>query len=296
MRLLLTSLLYLLLVIGIWVLEEYEESHLGITVALTYSPHFFWLIPLFLLMHSAFRKKNWAALDVQALTLIFVMVALMNLRIPTPQECTGHPLALMSYSTHQGQVSAFVLQNILTVHQPEVVLLQDTAPSTSMYISSLKRSGWFTAEHQGLITLSRYPLKKQQGLSSVHALVTDLQLQRRTVRIINVLLPEVRDPLKFQLQARTHQGVLKQILGLASRNTVIAGNFNAVPHGLWVKPLRARYSEAMGLGFGYTYPTFLPVERRDQVWYSGGLCHQKHEVLPERGSDHRAIQVKLSVN
>ena len=295
-RLLLTSLLYLLLVIGIWVLEEYETSNLGITVALTYSPHFFWLLPLSLLMYSALRRKNWAALDVQALALIFVLVVLMNLRIPTPQTCPGQGFDLLSYSTQQGQVSGFLLQNILTVHHPDVVLLQDTGSTTSSYLSVLRRAGWNAAEHQGLITLSRFPVQKQPKLSGKHVLVSDVKMNGRQIRIINVLLPEVRHPLHFQQEARRHQGVMKQILALSSgKNTVIAGNFNAVPHGLWIKPLREDHREAMGLGFGYTYPTFLPVERRDQVWYSTGLCHQQHQVLAERGSDHRAIQVKLGV-
>ncbi|GGJ18284.1 hypothetical protein GCM10008938_00530 [Deinococcus roseus] len=294
-RLTVWSFFYLLLVIGIWGLEEHNPSNTAAVAALTYSPHFFWLIPLFLLMYPAFRKKNWAALDVQALTLILVLVFLMNLHIPQPQDCAGKGFDLLSYSTQRGSVSVFVLQEILNVHHPEVVALQDTGPATSSYVTALKKSGWQVTSQGGLITLSKHPILHSQGV--LGALITDMRIQNKKVRIINVHLPEVRQPLTLQEDAHRHQQTLQGILSHAlASNTILVGNFNAVPHGLWVKPLRKHFQEAMGLGFGYTYPTFMPVERKDQVWYNTGLCLLQHQVLPERGSDHRAVEIKLNVN
>ncbi|WP_034337312.1 endonuclease/exonuclease/phosphatase family protein [Deinococcus misasensis] len=295
MRLTLWSLFYLLLTVVLWIFEEFDPSRSDVSAILTYSPHFFYLLPLVLLGYGAFRRKNWAALDVQALCWIFVLVYLMNFNIPLPQDCSGKTFRLFTYSTTSGKISPFALQDTLNVHDPEVVLLQDTGSNQRIYASMLQKVGWQVVQHQGLITASRFAVVRQFALPE--ALITDVRIGGRAVRVVNVQLPPVNKPLSFKEDARMHQQAMLKILSQSKdKYTLLAGNFNALPRGLWAQPLRKQFDEAIGLGLGYTFPAFLPVERKSQVWYNSGLCHTQHEVLPERGSDHRAVQVLLNVN
>ena len=79
--------------------------------------------------------------------------------------------------------------------------------------------------------------------------------------------------------------------------TFIAGDTN-LPEGSWI--LRRCFSDfidgwrAVGRGFGYTYPASRPWMRIDRILADPRLTFHRFEVLPEGGSDHRAVLAEIS--
>jgi vancomycin resistance protein VanJ len=79
--------------------------------------------------------------------------------------------------------------------------------------------------------------------------------------------------------------------------TLIAGDTN-LPEGSWI--FRRCFSEfadgwsEVGRGFGYTYPASRPWMRIDRILADRRLAFRGFQVLPEGGSDHRAVLAEVT--
>jgi endonuclease/exonuclease/phosphatase (EEP) superfamily protein YafD len=88
----------------------------------------------------------------------------------------------------------------------------------------------------------------------------------------------------------------------AARHLVVAGDFNTLDTEPLYRTIRATLVDtfaAAGAGYGATFPTEptspVPLVRIDYVFASPALVPRSAEVLPQAGSDHRAIRVTLAV-
>ncbi len=78
---------------------------------------------------------------------------------------------------------------------------------------------------------------------------------------------------------------------------LVGGDFNATPDSeTYARMVRAGFVDAWracGHGEGLTYPADAPIKRIDYLFLSAGLSCERAEVSAFRGSDHRAIVVRV---
>jgi vancomycin resistance protein VanJ len=75
-------------------------------------------------------------------------------------------------------------------------------------------------------------------------------------------------------------------------STIIAGDFNTVPHGRVHRMLRKYLQDCFaetGRGFGFTMPASFPLRRLDYVYAGRGLKPLRTWVASSIASDHRAV-------
>jgi vancomycin resistance protein VanJ len=77
---------------------------------------------------------------------------------------------------------------------------------------------------------------------------------------------------------------------------LIAGDFNTPSYSSRLRDLRTVAHDAfaaVGLGFGYTYSTSLPLARIDYVWASPAFHNLRCSTLGDHLSDHRGVWADL---
>ncbi len=104
---------------------------------------------------------------------------------------------------------------------------------------------------------------------------------------------------QMQLNSFLRQRQAETFTALAAQSplpVIIAGDTN-LPEGSWIfRRTLAHFHDGFsqaGRGFGYTYPASRPWMRIDRVLTDGRLAVRRFRVLPEAGSDHRAVVAEI---
>lgn len=85
---------------------------------------------------------------------------------------------------------------------------------------------------------------------------------------------------------------------LEGRPVLLIGDFNTPTDSVHLRPLRCRYANAFelaGSGYAATWPLPLPVLTIDQAWFSGPLQIGRCDFGWTWASDHRPIELEVTV-
>jgi vancomycin resistance protein VanJ len=131
------------------------------------------------------------------------------------------------------------------------------------------------------------------GLGWKRALSVDVQTSSGPLRLYAVHMASVR-PGQYAGR-NTMLAALKTTLAAdTSPRVAVAGDFNSASTDREFEQLTDSFSEApvSGLGFGFTWPSQLPVARLDHVLLRG-LTTVSSSVMAGNGSDHRGVVVSV---
>ena len=94
---------------------------------------------------------------------------------------------------------------------------------------------------------------------------------------------------------RAQVGEIMQVLAKGSGPTILAGDLNATPEALELRPLFTRLMDAWrtSQGPGFTYPASAPTKRIDYVLYSDPFVQVESRVPESAAADHRPVIVSL---
>jgi vancomycin resistance protein VanJ len=131
------------------------------------------------------------------------------------------------------------------------------------------------------------------GLGWNRALSVLVSTPAGPVRVVEVHMASVR-PGEY----RQRDTMLSSLAGVLSEDrdprAIVVGDFNSASTDREFQQLETTVSESATttFGFGYTWPASFPFARVDHV-LSRGFSTVSSTVLPDNGSDHRAIDVAL---
>ncbi len=299
-------LLYLGVLVLVWLLGEVVGEVTPATLLLTYAPPllFAWPAPALLLLALWRPRARPVLLALLACALALVYAGL-NLHLPTRDV----GLRVLSFNVARGGLSSpeRVAATIRSVN-PDVVTLQEVNGLRAGFLQGLKDAlpEYRVVALNEVATFTRLPLLAQRDVTldagGRHALVTDLRWQDRRLRVVNVHLWSVqvtaamRGRLGASEQARDRQlNALMALIAAAPDPLVVAGDFNTPPRGRDYRRLEGALTDAfgaVGVGFGLSFPSALPLWRIDHV-FMRGVQPLSARVLPPGGSDHRPLLAVL---
>lgn len=315
------SLLYLA-VVAIWTVVMRVAEFNWLATLLLYAPQHIWLpVPTFLLLLALVRRNRRAA-GWNLVSLVLVSVALMGFRLPIWRTGVepGIALRVMTYNVHHGAKGLDNIAHTVRGLSPDIICLQEANPGS--WNSDLPKQmdslmpGWHVARFRELATLSRYPIVSQR----VH------RMQPETGRVVLETVMDVEGRrlvvLNAHLSTSTTGSLVHRSVGLsrymanavATRSfqvaaigrvvsdtkgaVIVTGDLNNPPRGVLYHRMLRRLGDAFGLGglgFGYTYPTRMPVLRVDYVFVNEKLGVRRCFVPDVRSSDHRPVVADLII-
>lgn len=237
--------------------------------------------------------------------------------------CATTPVRVMVYNIHAGKDSVGIanldrVADVVRSERADIVLLQEVDRKTTrsgdvdqvaelVRLTGLHGAFGKSLDYQGgeygIAILSRWPISGETIIplridppqvragGSVEprvALVVDIAVPRRRLRVLNTHLDASRDD-RYRLQ-ETEQLVTT----IAQRHIALAGgDLNAEPDSraherMRAAGLRDAWLEC-GAGPPLTFPALLPVKRIDYLFLSGAATCNAATVLRSHASDHRAV-------
>jgi endonuclease/exonuclease/phosphatase family metal-dependent hydrolase len=165
----------------------------------------------------------------------------------------------------------------------------------------------FPPRQFGVAILSRYPIvssvnheitrlsTQQQNAAPAKApgfLETVLDVRGTKVRVFSTHLDYRSDPSVREKQVTE----MMEIVGTMDMPTVLAGDLNATPSAVELKPLMASFQDAAATAAGgeMTYPAENPVKRIDYVLASRAFTVTEVRVAATDASDHRPVMLTMA--
>lgn len=194
---------------------------------------------------------------------------------------------------------------VLNGLQPDVLLLQEVWSFEHAQAVARHFPGWAWArpeEGMDLLILSRFPLRDVRKIEgeSLELLTARAELPGFVLQLSNVHLRNAFNSGELPSLAsawRLHKSQVQKLqehLRRLERPAVLAGDFNAPDRSPQLHPVPAGFVDAFdaaGLGWGNTFPAWLPLWRIDYVLYSNGLKATAARTLNVDACDHRAVVV-----
>jgi vancomycin resistance protein VanJ len=307
--LLLLSLANLFSLILIWGLQNFIGEQTGPTALLTYVPQHGFGVLSAILIFASFRakRKGWLALN--CFSFVFFAFALLGFEVPTPSAGNEKTIRVMTYNVLGAYADAEEIAREIRAQNPDIVCLQESGYDFGDKVAA-KFPDWHSRSENDVTTLSHYPLlssEKWPFRGTRNILETRWQTPQGTLRVLNVHIATNLD------NERSRRSRIKQILVDAKPSamarleqlpyvddasnktpykdepTVLCGDFNTPPRGLFYRALRSEWDEAFaqtGFGLGLTYSRKRPLLRIDYIWMKNGIRSKRTFVPDVNGSDH----------
>lgn len=322
----------------LWALENGVAERTGPTTLLLYLPQHPFLLGCAGLLAGAIVKKQrkWAAFN-GAVLLVFAVI-LLGVHLPWARlqraPVGAARVRVMQWNIHLAQGGPEEIARQIKALNPDIVCLEEATGEFHNgvlvdHIPALLKQfdGWHIVRASEVITLSRFPLLKQQTYqhpapSARQVLRTAWQTPGGPLDVIAAhisttapgthygnLSPadprrivEIVQNARASAQARARQlpTIDRAIYDAAATGHpfVLMGDFNNPPRGLFYRHLKARLTDsftASGLGSGFSFPAKLPLLRIDYVWLGRGVSARRSFTVPTRASDHRALVSDVDV-
>ncbi len=288
------------------------------------------LLPGALVMTAwAMYRRRRLEFGLSGLSVILVMGILMDpawsgmvseppvkrLRILTLNANAWAPLAEDAQPDIAGRTLDELADNILRA-DPDILFLQELwhpwgGPGVKLEKRFYKKLEHlhFVKEMRGervkgsdleLVIGSRFPLSSKKVLEV--SLGVEADSPYGPLRLVNLhprgprLSPQsMRKALEAQ---RACWQSVDHYLGDSKGPIILAGDLNSPPRAPLVSLLKGRLRDTFhegGSGFGFTFPTRLPLWRIDYIFVAGSQVRvMEHQVL-EWGSDHRAVMADVEI-
>jgi vancomycin resistance protein VanJ len=207
-------------------------------------------------------------------------------------------LTVASENIHAQNAAAGAIAADLAAKHPDVIALQEVdAASRATVAAALDAKYPYSAVVGTVGVWSRIPISGEKGLDLGlgwdRALWVDLDTPGTPTRVYAVHLASVR-PGQYQQRDTMLSTLASTVKNDHSARILVVGDFNSASTDRAFVPLtRVVHEESQSdLGFGFTWPATFPVARLDHA-LTRGLTTVTSTVLPDNGSDHRAILVGL---
>ncbi|MFA6665147.1 MAG: endonuclease/exonuclease/phosphatase family protein [Armatimonadota bacterium] len=290
---------------------------------LLYMPQQIFAVPLGLLLILSACFRDRLSLAVNGAALLVIIFPLMGFNIPKEQDSLtdGWNLRVMTCNIHHSSMGIERIRRSVEKLNPDVLCLQEanSISEPEKTLSNIRQvmPGCYSAEHEELVILSRYPLSSTyacpMGADSGRAILkTTAGFGGRSITIFNTHLNVAtggrslgngRTPLseymRHSADIRRHQ--VKRLLELAEGtggDVIITGDFNNPPRGLLYRRICTTFRDAYrsgGRGFGYTFRSDLPVMRIDYIFTTPRIRVSKCFVPRRQISDHRPVAADILV-
>lgn len=307
-----------------------NQGHFLWGTALNFGRWIMVLSALALAIHFYKKRKKGYWLVNLVLIVLFVVQWAWHISgfadpVTIPKEVAKAEISILSYNLLFEGGNSTLTRKILKENPVDIIVFQEYTPYYHRILPEVLNERYpyhlsVPIDHPyGIGIYSRYPLRNE-------SLITDPQYGSPRAQCTEVVLPEAHFYLcnthfsssadafldsgrflkRFQqnVATRTDEWIrLIELIGKESRKkpAVIAGDFNTLPfeplYGIFRQSCVDAFSEA-GSGFGFTFPNIshlipFPLARIDYVLVQGEVMPISAKVLPESGSDHLPLKVKL---
>lgn len=324
--------LYLAGLFGVWLLFTMVGERWWPVAYLLYVPRVTWALPLLAIGLGSWRRRagyEWCWLTALPIAgaLGLLLGPLGGLRwhpvIPSPVDAdvAGRRLRVLVQNVHRFPVTEPLVRAVSELEPDLVVLQEATGMPTTWWRQRLPGYTWVQAgEH---LLASRYPVLGVVDRWRSGHVRYDIDVEGRPLKVFSVHPPSPQFAVRRVLGLRnedepahwthaTRLGVLRddasrRLRALAavaeelpdSTLSIVAGDTNLADGG-WILPhYFARWTDAfdaVGSGFGYTFPAWAPWLRLDRVLVGAGLTVQRLTYTNPVESDHRGLVADVLVD
>ena len=310
----------------LWVLENWLGERTTFSASLLYLPQHGWGLFALLLLVVALGKKRFKLALFNAAALGFWLSFLMGAHVSFARHTPSATVRVLTWNVARGRFALDQLEIQIRAQNPDIVCLQETQGFEGQKISyfpgdELKRRfvGWNYEIGGDAMTLSRFPLLSSRVLplqGTRKILETTWQTPRGPLRVFNVhIATSLSGRAPFKSPTRNlfkkigdalitprsdAQILLNQFPALETARTgsganlpsVLAGDFNTPPRGIFYRRLRQNWGDAFadkGNGLGLTFNAPFPLLRIDYVFLSPNVRATRAFVGEKGASDHRLV-------
>jgi vancomycin resistance protein VanJ len=254
-----------------------------------------WVLIAFLLLISLFRLSLLSIAGVLVPAVVWASMFWPYLRPAGDAGESDLTVATKNVGAKLPQPSATAL-NVIE-QDPDIATFQEVESLSGQIIQDQMDSHYEYAEVQGSVGLwSKWPMSAPQevdlGLQWVRAFATTISTDHGDVRFYAVHVPSVR-PGQESMRNAALRTLSEQVASDPAERVIVAGDFNSASSDRYFEQMTDELTdsrESVGGGFGFTWPSRLPVTRLDHS-LSRGLEPVADEVMDRGTSDHRAVLV-----
>jgi vancomycin resistance protein VanJ len=325
--------LYLVAVVAAGTVARGLAERTWWSTLLLYAPQVLYLAPAPPLLLLAAWRRDGRALLLLLAAAGFVGGPLMGYNLPgggafaNPEALAGRPRVRVLTYNIRGAAEGFApISREVRRLRPDVVVFTEAwgwgREARLARELAAEFRGWHSVQGGDVYLASRWPLRERRAElmgveSATHATSGRRKVRARVAAPFaefdvvgahfytamhgeSLLDQRHRLPEYLAAAARVRRDQARDVVRWATapgRPAIVAGDFNTPPAGLVYGELTGSFRDAFaeaGLGWGYTYPSRLPVVRIDYVLHSGEWRTVTARVGAGDGSDHLAVFAELA--
>ena len=254
-----------------------------------------WVLIAFLLLVALFRLSLLSVAGVLVPAVVWASMFWPYLRPAGDPGESDLTVATQNVGAKLPQPSATAL-NVIE-EDPDIATFQEVESLSGQIIQDQMDSHYEHAEVQGSVGVwSKWPMSAPEevdlGLQWIRAFATTISTDHGDVRFYAVHVPSVR-PGQESMRNAALRTLSERVEDDQAERVIVAGDFNSASSDRYFEQMTDDLTdsrEAVGGGFGFTWPSRLPVTRLDHS-LSRGLEPVADEVMDRGTSDHRAVLV-----
>ena len=254
-----------------------------------------WVLIAFLLLVALFRLSLLSVAGVMVPAVVWASMFWPYLRPAGDPGESDLTVATQNVGAKLPQPSATAL-NVIE-EDPDIATFQEVESLSGQIIQDQMDSHYEHAEVQGSVGVwSKWPMSAPEevdlGLQWIRAFATTISTDHGDVRFYAVHVPSVR-PGQESMRNAALRTLSERVADDPAERVIVAGDFNSASSDRYFEQMTDDLTdsrEAVGGGFGFTWPSRLPVTRLDHS-LSRGLEPVADEVMDRGTSDHRAVLV-----
>ena len=254
-----------------------------------------WVLIAFLLLVALFRLSLLSVAGVMVPAVVWASMFWPYLRPAGDPGESDLTVATQNVGAKLPQPSATAL-NVIE-EDPDIATFQEVESLSGQIIQDQMDSHYEHAEVQGSVGVwSKWPMSAPEevdlGLQWIRAFATTISTDHGDVRFYAVHVPSVR-PGQESMRNAALRTLSERVEDDQAERVIVAGDFNSASSDRYFEQMTDDLTdsrEAVGGGFGFTWPSRLPVTRLDHS-LSRGLEPVADTVMDRGTSDHRAVLV-----
>jgi vancomycin resistance protein VanJ len=309
-------------VLLVYVFGEYIAERTWPTTLLAYAPPLLFSLPTAVLLLIALNRRRLVELIFSIAAALFCGFVFLGFHVPLAPAPDGPRLRILAYNIEHGALGAGRIAAVVRRYRPDVISfeevngfqkLPDPLPALQKALPEYRfvRGGEVAvATRLPVRSVATHPLIT--GGAYRVAVETTVEFRGQNVTVVGVHLATSATPESLTEHAGSFPDYLRRTTAVREAQIarleevtsridtplIVCGDFNTPPRGLLYRRLTENYEDAFaarGIGFGWTYPSDLPVVRIDYVFLTGGARAASATVPAVFASDHRPLSAEIAL-